>query len=94
MFLNIYKNIIILIATIYFISESSTDLILMTLGITATYMTVYFILRPVEKKVVDCFEEFKYKYVKVLEESIGGAKHIEIHEASKAVIDNAKKAYL
>jgi uncharacterized membrane protein (DUF2068 family) len=32
--------------------------------------------------------------VKVLEESIGGAKLIEAHGASKAVIDNAKKAYL
>ena len=55
MFLNIYKNIVILIATIYFISESSTDLILMTLGITATYMTVYFILRAVERRVVNYF---------------------------------------
>ncbi len=79
MLLNIYKNVVILVATIYFLSESSKELILMTLFITATYMSVYFILRAVERRVVNYYEEYKYKYVKVLEESIGGAKHIKIH---------------
>jgi hypothetical protein len=47
MFLNIYKNIVILIATIYFLSESKKSLIIMTFGITITYLTVYWILRSV-----------------------------------------------
>jgi hypothetical protein len=54
----------------------------MTLGITATYLTVYYILRTVERKVVNYYEEYKYHYVRVLEESIGGAKLIELNGAS------------
>jgi hypothetical protein len=46
-FLNIYKNFIILIATIYFLSETKETLIIMTLAITVIYFTVYYILRAV-----------------------------------------------
>lgn len=66
MLLNIYKNIVILIATIYFLSSSKKQLIFMTLGITISYMTVYSIIRIVQKKVVHFFEDFKYRYVRVL----------------------------
>ena len=91
--LGIYKNIVILIATIYFLAQSKKSLVIMTLGITATYLTVYYILRTVERKVVNYYEEYKYHYVRVLEESIGGAKLIELNGASNQVLKNARKAY-
>jgi hypothetical protein len=47
MFLNIYKNIVILLATIYFLSSSKKQLLFMTFAITVTYFTLYSIVRTV-----------------------------------------------
>ena len=65
----------------------------MNLGITITYFTIYSIIRTVERTVVNFYEEFKYHYVRVLEESISGAKLIKTHGATEALLDNAKLAY-
>lgn len=79
-FLAIYKNIVILIATIFFISADKQNVVVIIIFISTIYISVLFILRAVETKVVNHYEEYKYEFVRVFEESMTSSEIIRIYD--------------
>jgi len=67
--LAIYKNLVILVATIFFISNKNT-IIVIIFFISTVYVSVLLFLRSVETKVVSHYYDYKYEFVKIFEESI------------------------
>ena len=68
--LAIYKNLVILIATIFFISANKNTILIITFFISTIYISVLLFLRSVETKVVSHYYDYKYEFVKIFEESI------------------------
>ena len=58
--LAIYKNLVILIATIFFVSGNRDTILVITFFISTIYITVLLFLRSVETKVVAHYYEYKY----------------------------------
>ena len=76
--LSIYKNVVMLIVTIRFISSDGFSLAVMFTLIAGLYFSILWLFRTVERKVVKHFYDFKYEYVKNLEESIQGSDYFHI----------------
>ena len=63
--LAIYKNLVILIATIAFVTENKTNILVILIVIGAIYVSILLFLRAVEKKVVSHYYDHKYEFVRV-----------------------------
>jgi hypothetical protein len=68
--LTIYKNLIILVVTVVFISSDGFTVLIFFAVIIFLYTTIYIIFRKVENKVVVKFYDYKYGFVKCFEESL------------------------
>lgn len=87
--LAIYKNVVILIATLVFVAQGKQAIILGLL-IALLYGAVWSLLRVVECHVVQHYYDFKYAFVRVLEESIQGAQTFRIFHVESEFIAVAK----
>jgi hypothetical protein len=63
--LNIYKNIVILVATILFIGGSQILVVLITALIALVYFGIFTIIRKAQARIVDNYYDYKYEFVKV-----------------------------
>ena len=87
--LGIYKNLIILITTVVFISSDGlTGLISFTV-VTVLYTSVFLAFRMVEKKIVAHYYDYKYGFVKCFEESIEGADYFRVFGSKNNLIKRA-----
>ena len=92
--LGIYKNMVILIATIEFISTNRSKLIAIFVVLAAVYYSIFYIYRKVERKVVRHYYDYKYNYVRSLEESIQGAELFNICGLKQEVLARAEGKYM
>lgn len=65
--LTIYKNLIILIVTVIFISSDGVTVLIFFSVIISIYTAIYLIFRQVEKKIIMHYYDFKYGFVKCFE---------------------------
>lgn len=84
--MGIYKNIIIFVATIEFITTNRKNILIIMTFLIVIYFTVFKIIRSVEKKVVKYYYDYKYSYVRVLEESVRGAGMYKIFGIKKEIM--------
>ena len=92
--LGIYKNMVILIATIEFISTNRSKLIAIFVVLASIYYSIFYIYRKVERKVVRHYYDYKYNYVRSLEESIQGAELFNICGLKQEVLKRAEGKYM
>lgn len=92
--LAIYKNLIILIATIYFVSANKNAILIILFFISTIYISVMLFLRSVETKVISYYYENKYEFVKVFEESITSSEFIRIYDVKAEFMERAKQNYM
>lgn len=78
--LAIYKNIVILLATIMFVTSNKTTILVTIILIGTIYISILLFLRSVERKVVSHYYDYKYEFVRVFEESITSAEIIKIYD--------------
>lgn len=71
--LTIYKNIVMLIVTVVFISSDGFTVLLFFAIIIFLYASIYLIFRKVENKIITHYYDYKYGFVKCFEESLQGA---------------------
>jgi len=89
--LGIYKNMVILIATIEFISTNRSKLIAIFVVLSAIYYSIFYLFRKVERRIVKHYYEYKYNYVRSLEESIQGAELFNICGLKQQVLARAEE---
>ena len=65
--LAIYKNLVILVATISFVTSNKTNIIVILILIAVIYLSILSFLRAVERKVVSHYYHHKYQFVRVFE---------------------------
>lgn len=90
----IYKNCIILIATIFFVTSNKQTIIIIILFIGTIYVSILLFLRSIETKVVSHYYDYKYEFVRVFEESITASEIIKIYDVKAEFIERAKEKYL
>lgn len=91
--LAIYKNIVILIVTIFFVSSNKQTVIVAILFIGIIYYSIMIFLRECESKVVMHYYDYKYQFVRVFEESLRGAETIKIFDVKREFTEKAKEKY-
>ena len=69
----IYKNLVILIATIEFISTNRSKLIAIFIVLAAMYYSIFILFRKVTRKILKHYYDYKYNFVRCLQESIQGS---------------------
>jgi hypothetical protein len=57
--------------------------------LAAIYYSIFLLFRKIERKIVKHFFDYKYNFVRCLEESIQGAELINICEFKKEVMQRA-----
>jgi ABC-type bacteriocin/lantibiotic exporter with double-glycine peptidase domain len=85
---------VILIATIEFISTNRSKLIAIFIVLAAIYYSIFVLFRKIERKIVKHFYDYKYNFVRCLQESIDGAEMFNICEFKTEVIARAEQKYL
>lgn len=63
--LGIYKNVVILIITIYIVSAGRSNIFVTIFVVCAIYLSIGLILRRVEHKVIKHYYDYKYEFVKI-----------------------------
>jgi len=58
--LGIYKNVVVLIITIYVVSAGRTNIFVTIFLVCAVYLSIGIVLKKVEHKVVWHFYDYKY----------------------------------
>lgn len=91
--LHIYKNIVILIATVIFIGGRHLLVVLITFLIACIYYGLYAGVRKAQSMIVSHYYDYKYEFVKVFNESIEGAGVIRIYGVGKEVLRKAQRKY-
>jgi hypothetical protein len=91
--LGIYKNIVILIITIIVVSAGRTNILITIFVVCAIYLSIGFILRRVEHKVVKHYYDYKYEFVKIFEECLDGGLTIQMFRGVDDVLRRTHKVY-
>lgn len=91
--MGIYKNIIIFVATIEFITTNRTNIVVIMLFLMVVYYVAFKVIRTVEKKVVKYYYDYKYSYVRLLEESVRGAGMYKIFGIKSEVMKRTEDKY-
>jgi exosortase/archaeosortase len=84
--LGIYKNVIIFVATIEFITTNRKNILIIMAFLVIVYFFVFKTIRTVEKKVIKNYYDYKYSYVRLLEESVRGATIYKIFNIKEEVM--------
>lgn len=87
--LNIYKNTIILITTVFFISSDGYTVLIFFSVIILLYAAIYAVFRLVEKKVVAYYYDYKYGFVKCYEESLEGSEYFDLFDKKNEFVRRA-----
>ena len=64
---------VILIATIEFISTNRSKLIAIFIVLAAMYYSIFILFRKVTRKILKHYYDYKYNFVRCLQESIQGS---------------------
>ena len=91
--LGIYKNAIILIVTVFFISSDGFTAVAIFSTIFAFYTSIFWVFRSVEKKIVKHYYDYKYGFVKCFEESLEGADYFRVFGSKKKLVTRAENKY-
>ena len=91
--LGIYKNVIILIVTVFFISSDGLTVLFIFTLIIGIYTSIFLVFRSVERKIVKHYYDYKYGFVKCFEESIEGADYFRVFGSKKKLVKRAEKKY-
>ena len=83
----------VLIATIEFISTNRSKLIAIFIVLASIYYSIFNIFRKVERKIVKHYFDYKYNFVRTLEESIQGAELVTICGLKPDVLKRAEQKY-
>lgn len=78
-FLTLYKNVVILIATVLFIGSSHIIIIFVTICIAVIYQLIWTVIKNANKCILKYYYDYKYEFVKVFGESIEGANLIKVY---------------
>ena len=84
---------VILIATIEFISTNRSKLIGILIFLISIYYSIFHIFRKIERKIVRHYYDYKYSYVRTLEECIKGANLFNVSGLKQEMINRAEKKY-
>lgn len=90
----IYKNLVILIATIEFISTNRSKLIAIFVVLAFVYYSILYLFRKIERKIVKHYYDYKYNFVRSLEESLQGAELFKVADIKKDVMARAEQKYM
>ena len=91
--LGIYKNIIILMTTVFFISSNGAMAVIIFGLIALIYFSIFTLFRKVEKLVVKHYYDFKYAFVKTFQESLEGADYFHVFGSRQYIIKRAETKY-
>lgn len=89
----IFKNIVIFIATIFFVSSNKKNVLFITVFIGIIYYSILVFLRKVESKIVCHYYDYKYSLVRTFEECIRGAQIIKIFSVKEEFLKRAHLKY-
>jgi hypothetical protein len=68
--LGLYKNVVILLITVYMVGGTNTMVILVSLGVGYIYFRLHQLSLRVRMRAFEHFYDLKYQFVKVLNEAI------------------------
>lgn len=89
----IYKNLVVLIATIEFISANRTKLLAIFILLATIYYSILRLFRKVERKIVQHYYDYKYNFVRCLEEGLQGAELVNVCGVKDEVLRRAEDKY-
>ena len=87
--LGIYKNVIIFVATIEFLTTNRKNIVIIMFFLIVIYYVAFKLIRTVEKKVVKFYYDYKYSYVRLLEESVRGAGMYKVFGIKPEIMQRA-----
>ena len=91
--LGIYKNLVILIITIYVVCEDKLQLIITIFFVAILYVNIGLLLKKIKGKVVYHYYGYKYEFVKIFEECLEGGVTIRIFNAKNDFIRKSEQIY-
>lgn len=87
--LTIYKNVIILLVTVIFISHDGYTVLFFFTIIIIIYTAIYLIFRKVQNRVIQHYYDYKYGFVKCFEEGLQGAEYFAVYGSKTSLIKRA-----